>query len=142
MQRSRELWGGEGLLGTDLDLSGGFTLVGTVALTSAGDQTLEISVGSAVINEPPNCSNAKPSVTQLWPPNHKFWSVKVLGVTDPDGDPITITITSILQDEPVNGRGDGDSSPDGKGVGIDTAQVRAERQGVQWSDVSHWVLGR
>jgi hypothetical protein len=65
----------------------------------------------------------------LWPPNHKFVKVKVHGVTDPDDDPITINIDSIFQDEPVNGTGDGNTSPDGKGVGSSAASVRAERQG-------------
>lgn len=80
-------------------------------------------------NKPPDCSKASPSVAQLWPPNHKFWPISILGVTDPDGDPISILISSIRQDEPVNGVADGDTSPDGMGVGTSTAQVRAERAG-------------
>ena len=55
--------------------------------------------------------------------------MNVLGVTDPDGDPVGMVVTAITQDEPVNGLGDGDTSPDGAGVGTDTAQVRAERAG-------------
>ncbi len=50
-------------------------------------------------------------------------------MTDPDGDPVTITVDAIYQDEPVNGLGDGDTAPDGAGVGTSTAQVRAERAG-------------
>jgi hypothetical protein len=50
-------------------------------------------------------------------------------VTDFDGDPVTITITGITQDEPTNGLGDGDESPDGGGVGTSTASIRAERTG-------------
>jgi hypothetical protein len=48
--------------------------------------------------------------------------VHVIGVTDPDGDPVTITITGIFQDERT-----GSNAPDGIGVGTDTAQLRAER---------------
>jgi hypothetical protein len=55
--------------------------------------------------------------------------INVLGVTDPDGDPITIRINSIFQDEPVNGSGDGNTSPDAKGIGASSTEVRAERQG-------------
>jgi hypothetical protein len=51
----------------------------------------------------------------------------VQGVTDEDGDQVTITVDSIWQDEPVNGTGDGDFAPDGKGVGTATAELRAER---------------
>jgi hypothetical protein len=53
----------------------------------------------------------------------------VLGVTDPDGDMFTITIDALSQDEPVNGTGDGNTSPDGDGVGTPMALVRAERDG-------------
>ena len=38
-------------------------------------------------------------------------------------------ITGITQDEPVNGLGDGDTAPDGYGIGTIQAQVRAERSG-------------
>ena len=50
-------------------------------------------------------------------------------VTDPDNDPITITIDSITQDEPVSGNGSGNTSPDGMGVGASIASLRAERAG-------------
>ncbi|HLG29265.1 MAG TPA: hypothetical protein VI387_03565, partial [Candidatus Brocadiales bacterium] len=85
--------------------------------------------GCIVVNNPPDCSGAYPSLLEIWPPDHKMVSVNILGVTDPDGDPVTITITGITQDEPLNGLGDGDTCPDGAGVGSSTAQVRAERSG-------------
>jgi hypothetical protein len=53
----------------------------------------------------------------------------VSGVTDPNGDPVAITVSSIYQDEAVDGRGSGNTAPDGQGVGTSTAQVRAERSG-------------
>jgi len=80
-------------------------------------------------NRPPDCTGAMPSVTTIWPPNNKFVAVNILGVTDPDGDPIAITITGIRQDEPVDTYGDGSFVPDGRGVGTSTAEVRAERSG-------------
>ena len=81
------------------------------------------------LNGPPVCETATPSLEELWPVNHKFVSVSILGVTDPDSDPVTITIDGIWQDEPVNGTDDGNTSPDGAGVGTDTAELRAERDG-------------
>ena len=45
-------------------------------------------------------------------------------VIDPDGDTVTIVISSILQDELVGSQADGS----GSGVGEDTALVRAERR--------------
>jgi hypothetical protein len=83
------------------------------------------------LNEPPICAQAYPSVATLWPPNHQFAPIDVMGVTDPDGDPISITIDSIFQDEPVDTTGDGRFVPDGRGVGTSTAQVRAERAGTK-----------
>jgi Ca-activated chloride channel family protein len=81
------------------------------------------------VNSPPDCSTAAPSLSVIWPPNHKFVSISVVGVTDPEGDPFTITVDSIWQDEPVDTLGDGSFTPDGMGVGTDTAEVRAERMG-------------
>jgi len=47
-----------------------------------------------------------------------------------------VTIDSIFQDEPLNTLGDGSTEIDGKRVGTDTAEVRAERSGdkkVPWN---------
>jgi len=55
--------------------------------------------------------------------------VSVVGVTDPDGDPVTITITGISQDEPLNRGGSGNTCPEATGVGTATASLRAEREG-------------
>jgi hypothetical protein len=81
------------------------------------------------LNSPPVCSAAMPDPEQLWPVNHKFVPVSVIGVTDPEGDIPTINIDGIWQDEPVNGDNDGNTTPDGMGVGTDTAWLRAERDG-------------
>jgi len=88
-------------------------------------------------NEPPDCSTAVPSVFSIWPPNHKFINVNVLGVTDPEDDPFYIVIDGIYQDEPVDSVGDGKFTPDGSGVGTDTAYVRAERMGGENGRVYH-----
>jgi hypothetical protein len=80
-------------------------------------------------NQPPNCDSAFVEPAQIWPPNHHFVPVAIRGVVDPDGDPFTLTITGITQDEPVQGHGSGNTSPDALGVGDETAQIRAERSG-------------
>jgi len=81
-----------------------------------------------VLNQPPDCSNAAPSETSLWPPNHKLRSITIEGVTDPDGDAVTITATSVSQDEAVRetGIGSGNTAPDAT---ISPLAVRAERNG-------------
>ena len=92
---------------------------------SASDPTHYVGTHT---NHPPSC-NATASPSSLWPPNHQMKTIAVLGVTDPDGDPVTVRIDGITQDEPVNEQGDGNTGPDGTGVGTSTAQVRAERSG-------------
>ena len=49
-------------------------------------------------------------------------------MTDPNNDAVTITINAVTQDEPVNGLGDGDTSPDAIIQG-DKVLLRAERAG-------------
>ena len=70
----------------------------------------------------------------LRPPNHQLVPVTIVDVSDPDGDPLTITATRIRQDEPRNGFADGNTCPDATGVGTTAAMVRAER--------SRWLDGR
>lgn len=79
-------------------------------------------------NTPPDCTGAFSNMTTLWPPHHTLYQIAVLGVTDADGDPITVTVNSVLQDEPVNGTGDGDTSPDAF-INMNGVELRAERAG-------------
>ncbi|MEW6758386.1 MAG: CARDB domain-containing protein [Acidobacteriota bacterium] len=90
---------------------------------------VNLFVGVMPANRPPECAGASASASLLWPPNHKPQDIALQGVTDPDGDPVTVTVSAITQDEPTNGLGDGDEAPDGFGVGTATARVRAERSG-------------
>jgi hypothetical protein len=81
-------------------------------------------------NTPPDCTKGTVTPARLWPPNHKLQTVVLAGITDPDGDPVTVTVTGITQDEPTGGLGDGDTAPDGYGAGTPSPQVRAERSGL------------
>jgi hypothetical protein len=82
-----------------------------------------------VQNVPPSCADAVPTTDILWTPNHQMVAIGIRGVTDLDGDLFTINIDAIFQDELVNGDDDGNTSPDGDGIGTSTALVRAERDG-------------
>ena len=85
-----------------------------------------------IANKPPDTSGAYADQDCLWPPNHKFVDVSIMGVTDLDNDPVTITIDAITSDEPTSsdeGSGGANHAPDAYGVGTDTASVRAERSG-------------
>lgn len=79
-------------------------------------------------NDPPVCNFAQPSVASLWPPNHGMVPVSILGVSDPNNEQITFIYTAVTQDEPVNGLGDGDMSPDAA-VSGQQILLRAERAG-------------
>ena len=123
-----------GFSNTDVNGEAEFCYIGN----NGGDDNIEASVGSLsdnatsswIDNLPPDCSTAEPSIDILWPPNHKYHTIDIL-ITDPDGDPVTITIDSIFQDEAVDAAGSGNTSPDGQGVGTSTAEVRAERSGLE-----------
>src|SRR5262245_10427722 len=78
-------------------------------------------------NLPPVCDGAFASPDGLWPPNHKLVPISIDGVSDPDGDPIALTVTGVAQDEPVDGGGD--TCGDAAGLGTDVVLLRSERDG-------------
>jgi hypothetical protein len=80
-------------------------------------------------NHPPDCELAHAEPNLVWPPNGRWRRILVAGVTDEDGDALSVTITSIAQDEPLAGRSPGGATADASGVGTSTAQVRGERAG-------------
>jgi hypothetical protein len=111
----------------------------TVLLTSGSEcgwawcETYEMdNMVYSLANQPPDSTNACADPVVLWPPNHRMVPVSILGVIDPDGDPVTVTITGITSDEPTasdKGSGGAKHAPDADGIGTDTASVRAECSG-------------
>jgi hypothetical protein len=93
--------------------------------------------GSVVVNRPPDCRLARASVGEIWPPDHRFVEVGILGVSDADGDRVSIVVTGITQDEPVQVGG---FAPDGVGTGTPTARLRAERSGAHGNGRVYHVL--
>jgi hypothetical protein len=82
------------------------------------------------VNAPPDCSALVATPNSLWPANHKLRLVTVTGASDPEGGAVTTTATGVTQDEPVNGLGDGDQSPDAVlGPASNQVRLRAERSG-------------
>ncbi len=108
-------------------LTQGETEIETITVSADAPTDMVISL---VNNQEPECSDASPSTDNIWPPNHKFVSVTIQGISDSDGDSISVTIDGIEQDEELDakGKGDGNTSPDGI-IDGDTAEVRAERAG-------------
>ncbi len=90
-----------------------------------------------VLFPPPSCANAVASPSLLWPANHKFVSIQISGIVNPAPGAVTISVTSIFQDEPVQSPGSGNTSPDATGVGTANPSVRAERDGGNDGRVYH-----
>jgi hypothetical protein len=76
-----------------------------------------------VLNHAPDCSAATASPDTLWPADRSFVPVSVSGVTDLEGDPVTIAFLSIFQDEWFTYSGQADAT----GLGTSTAHLRAAR---------------
>jgi hypothetical protein len=64
----------------------------------------------------------------LWPPNHRMVPVKIQVQAD-DCSRVKSKIVSVSSNEPVNGRGDGNTAPDWQITGDLTVKLRAERSG-------------
>ena len=80
-----------------------------------------------LLNRPPDCSGVTASPNTLERHNHEFELVTLSGATDPDGDPLSISVTAVTQDEPVLTNGD-DTAPDVQSAGAsDQVYLRAER---------------
>jgi PKD repeat protein len=89
----------------------------------------EVAIAVRNVNDPPSCASAQASSPVLWPPNHELIPIDVLGVADPNGQAVAVSITSVTQDEPVEDAGDGHTSPDAVLEGS-RVLVRAERSGL------------
>jgi chitinase len=100
-------------------------VVGDGEAISAPD---EVTVNVRDVHQPPSCALARATADVLWPPNHHLVPVAIAGVSDPEGAAITLAITAVAQDEPINGLGDGDTSPDAVTQGANVL-LRAERSG-------------
>ncbi len=116
-----------GTYSVEVWFSGAVPLPGGGTLTLTDERYIpSTDSGTLALNAPPDCSGAYASPREIWPLNKNFVPVTILGAVDPDGDPLSIVITSVFQDEPV---GTGQHAPDGRGVGTTTPEVRAERDG-------------
>lgn len=78
-------------------------------------------------NQDPHCDQAKATPDLLAPAGGRLRVISIDGVSDPDGDPFTLTVTAIRQDEPVKMSGADHTCPDGFGLQTAAAALRAER---------------
>jgi hypothetical protein len=52
----------------------------------------------------PACAAVRAEPPRLWPPDQQLAQVHIVGATDADGQPLSVHITGITQDEPVTGQ--------------------------------------
>ena len=107
----------------------GTTTVTATATDSSGNKascSFHVTVNDV---EPPVIHDLTLDPRIIWAPNHKMKNVSVdYTTTDNCPGPITCQLT-VTSDEPVNGTGDGNSSPDWVLVNDHLVKVRAERSG-------------
>jgi len=84
------------------------------------------SVAGLTNNNPPNTTNAYPSQFYPWSQYPGTLPVTIQGVTDPEGDPVSITITGIESSRPLK-------PEDAYGIGTDTAHLRISEN--KWAKV-------
>lgn len=97
----------------------------------AGNSTTVSTTHTVLDVTPPTLHGATPSQGTLWPPNHKMVPISVsVDVTDACGDgAVQCQLTSVTSNEPINGRGDGNTDWDWELTGPLTVNLRAERAG-------------
>jgi hypothetical protein len=88
-------------------------------LRSLGIARLEVGES----RPPDNCASVTVNPAEIWPPNHRFVPVRIAGVVDPGGEPASVRVQKVTQDEPVRFCPDAVIRPDG------TVELRAERSG-------------
>jgi hypothetical protein len=91
--------------------------------SASATQTITVTAPPLVIGG----GTASPSV--LWPPNHKMVSDTISYSISGGCGATVCTITSVTSNEPINGLGDGDMSPDWRIVDAHHVNLRAERSG-------------
>jgi hypothetical protein len=108
--------------------SEGVTTISYFATDNVGDaeaaKTLVVR-----IDKPAPTGSLSLSPNVLRPPNHRLVRITPrLSTSDNLGGPVSVTGPTVTSNEPVNGRGDGNTSPDWV-VSGSTLQLRAERAG-------------
>ena len=113
--------------------SGNFFPVGATTVTYAtidasGNMATAPQSVTVIDNAPPQITNISANPSILWPPNHKMVDVTVnYSVAD---NCLSATCSlSVTSNEPIEGTGDGDTSPDWEVVDSRHVKLRAERAG-------------
>jgi hypothetical protein len=109
-------------------LAAGDNVLAARASDRGGETFLDFEVTA---NLPPDCASVTTDTATLWPPNHDLHTVTAVGGSDPDGETVSLAVTSVTQDEPLDDSGDAATMPDADrdGQPANTVRLRAERSG-------------
>ncbi len=94
---------------------------------AAGPEEDRYADWQPIPSRPPDCATVSAKPRRLFPPDHSFRQVALKGGSDPDGDPVTLRIDSVTQDEPVKGRDDRTSPDARRSAAAHRIRLRAER---------------
>jgi hypothetical protein len=78
-------------------------------------------------NKPPECSAVTATPSVLSEPDESLRTIELSGATDPDGDPVSIVVTGVTQDEAVTDDVDKTSPDAAEGGSLNRVELRAER---------------
>ena len=78
-------------------------------------------------NKPPVCSAVTATPSVLSEPDESLRTTELSGATDPDGDPVSIALTGVTQDEPVTDGMDKTGPDAAEGAPPNRVELRAER---------------
>ena len=99
----------------------------TIVAPSASQQFAITSPGGGGGgNGAPVCTAAQAVPSMLWPANGQLTRVWIIGVGDPNNDPVSVSISGVTQDEPTSGLVTGDTGPDAVLFGS-SVDLRAQR---------------
>jgi hypothetical protein len=108
----------------------GTTTVTFTATDSTGNTAAASTTVTVVDTTPPTIHSVTATPNTLWPPNHQMVPVAVtVNVSDICDVNPKCKIVSVTSNEPVNGTGDGDTSPDWVITSDLAVLLRAERAG-------------
>jgi uncharacterized lipoprotein YddW (UPF0748 family) len=116
------------LLPLNAAYSKGLTTITWTATDAAGLVASSTQNVTVVDTEAPVIDRLKSDKKELWPANHHMVSVNVSYVASDNCD-TSATSLSISSNEPEDGLGDGDTSPDWEVISDHEVRLRAERAG-------------
>jgi CHRD domain len=101
-----------------------------VMVTDSANYSASCSTTVTVVDTmPPVITKAGASPSSLWPPNHKMVTVTISATVTDNCDSTSWHIIQVQSNEPVNGKGDGNTAPDWLIFGNHKVELRAERSG-------------